>query len=75
MKKIIVAMCLFSLFACQTPQDRISKITYLKDPRTNLCYALSSNSAVVISNVPCTDLVQKAIDQDVGYANTSKPRN
>lgn len=74
MKKIIVVICLLGLVACETPQGRINRITYLKDARTNLCYALVTNNAIIITNVPCTDLVQKAIEHDVEYANTSRPR-
>lgn len=73
MKKIIAAMCLLGLVACVSPQERINSITYLKDSRTNLCYALMTNNAIVITNVPCTDLVLKAIEQDRNLANTSHP--
>lgn len=56
----------FLLMGCMTSQERIQKFTYMKDSRTNLCfvaYCLGQEYGTM-SNVPCTDEVEKAIRID-----------
>lgn len=69
MKKLIV-FCLFALTSCVEPINNgevSSRISYYKDSRTNLCFAivnagefLSANN-VSIACVPCTEEVNKLI--------------
>jgi hypothetical protein len=73
MKKLL--LCLF-LLGCNesqreqvapTPSQEAQHVTYLKDNRTNLCFATSYVSeypfgtATIFANVPCTPEVEKLI--------------
>lgn len=71
MKKFL----LISLFltACFSNQDHVDGFSYIKDSRTDLCFAVSNmgTNQATITNVPCTDAVLKQI-QLQSAQNSSK---
>lgn len=63
---IIMISVLFSLVGCITYDDKKNflehSLTYIKDDKTGLCFAVVSEPAIYsISNVPCTLEVNKLI--------------
>lgn len=76
MKKLLLALL---LIGCNQPKDTPAKpepswearqaehIVYVQDPRTNLCFTLSTVSeypigtAVILTNVPCSPGVMNLI--------------
>jgi hypothetical protein len=76
MKNIYLLIIMGTLLSCSkeswadvfpSTAERASQITYVKDSRTNLCYAYNSVnnghglSSDVFANVPCTPEVEKLI--------------
>ncbi len=70
MKSILILLlclsgCNNSVFP--TESERVNKIVYLKDIRTNLCFAVNYvheypiGEARIVTNVPCTNEVEKLI--------------
>lgn len=74
MKKILLGSLLFCLFGCDTQQERVQGLLYIKDSRTHLCfatYSLGQNTGFA-TNVPCSEEVEKAVEQDKQRANTQR---
>jgi len=68
MKRIILAISLLGLFACETPTQEVNNLSYYKDERTGLCFVLNSvssnpvpGSQSIYCYVPCTPEVEKII--------------
>lgn len=67
MKRLLFVL-LLGLVSCDefTNESRVKDFEYFKDTRTNLCFA-SYNLGMsygVMTNVPCTEEVEKAIKAD-----------
>lgn len=64
MKTILVLSIL--LMSCITNQEHVEGFSYIKDARTNLCFALSNmgSNQATMTNVPCTEEVEKQIKID-----------
>lgn len=63
MKKILLALVIFGLMACETHQDRVNFFVYIKDTRTNLCFAAHGyGQGYTMTNVPCSTEVEKLIE-------------
>lgn len=73
MKKLLIIPLAFILASCDASSSRIeidpSKINYMKDVRTDLCYAVVGRSrpgemiatSFSITNVPCSEAVLRLI--------------
>jgi len=70
MKKILL-IALF-LLGCETPQEQVNSLVYIKDARTHLCYATfeMGQNFGLLTNVPCSSEVEQAIDQDKSKSQT-----
>jgi hypothetical protein len=72
--KTFLPILLFCLLGCETQQERVRGFVYIKDSRTNLCFAtyeLGGNQGLM-TNVPCSGEVETAIFQDKQRANTER---
>lgn len=68
---IILILQLINLIACvkteyikggsNSSKNFTSKIVYIQDTRTNLCFAWSGQDTRTLTNVPCTEEVMKLI--------------
>lgn len=73
MKKILL-VCILGLIGCQSHQDVVNDFVYLKDSRTNLCFAAwGAGNRYSMTYVPCTPEVEKQITLDVARANNKTP--
>lgn len=73
MKKFLLVIVL-CLLGCDTQQQRVQGFVYIKDSRTQLCFAtfnLGYNTGIA-TNVPCTVEVESAVEQDKKQANTER---
>lgn len=72
MKKLLLIGVLFGLCSCYTTQEHTHFFLYLKDSRTNLCFASYDlgHETGVLTNVPCTPDVEAAIQSDKSLANS-----
>lgn len=76
---VMIVFCIMCFTACdsETRKEvfpnvarRASHITYVKDPRTNLCFAFSyvwsgqGVSSDVFANVPCTPEVESLLEKE-----------
>jgi hypothetical protein len=63
--KTVLLVCLLGLLACETTADKVSEITYIRDPRTNLCFATWNWGAQIgsFTAVPCSPEVSKLITE------------
>lgn len=65
MKTLLVVLAL-GLMACESQQERLNTIQYMKDDRTHLCYATYwlGQTYGSLTNVPCSPEVEQAIRDD-----------
>jgi hypothetical protein len=64
MKNIFILLIL--LCSCQTDQEIVRDFTYVKDPSTNICFAMwaMGGNGSTMTYVPCTPEVEKRIELD-----------
>ena len=72
-KYLFIFLCLVGCTAqdlsnfAPTTKERVNRIQYMKDTRTNLCFTVSDvneyplGTAIIFSNVPCSEEVEKLI--------------
>lgn len=65
MRKFLLIF-LLGLVSCVSAQENVGRMLYVQDPRTGLCYATfhPGQNYGAITNVPCTEIVLKAVEQD-----------